>query len=129
MLLMVNQPWMCFPSHCFWLCFAWKYQCPGCTSIYTIRKVYVGYQLYNRFFLSVRRHQSSGQLTPTVARNVFYIAHLSPKLIWLRLCCLKQAQHYRHMQWSKQTEIMGVSDVPCLTHFKAASCTIMDDAC
>ena len=37
--------------------------------------------LYNRFF---SMHQSSGQITPTAARNVYSIVCLSPKLMWLR---------------------------------------------
>ena len=38
------------------------------------------------FFLSLRPHQSSGQITPTAARDVYYyIARVSPKLMQLRL--------------------------------------------
>ena len=45
------------------------------------------------------------------------------------LSCLKQAQHYCHMQRSKWTTIAGLNDVPRLIHLRTASCTIMDDAC
>ena len=45
------------------------------------------------------------------------------------LCCLKEAQHYRHMQRSKRTTLTGLNVVPRLMHLRTASCTIMDDAC
>ena len=72
------------------------------------------------FFFSLSPHQSSGQITPTAARNVYSaIARLSAKLMWL-----KQAQHHRHMQQSKWTTITRLNDVPRLIiHFRTASCT------
>ena len=37
-----------------------------------------------QIFVSLKPHQSSDQITPTAARNVYSIARLSPQMMWLK---------------------------------------------